>query len=408
MQEILLNAQVPLSELDRRRERFLELMNQRCPDWETVLLIDHVNQLYFAGTMQDGLLAFQKDGSRKLFARRSFERACDESALPRDEILPMSSYRQAAAVLGENCGITYVEKNVLPLSVLELMERSLKMTSIQAVDPIIARTRAVKTPWEMNWLELSGRQHHRFLTEVLPTLFREGMTECELVGDVYRSALLLGYQGVTRFAMLQNEVAFGQYGFGESSLYPTCFNGPGGSFGMSAAIPFVGSRTQRLQPGQSVFADMGFGVNGYHTDKTQVFFFRGSRPDAQIPEEVLAAHARCLEIQLAIADRLRPGAIPEQIYAEVMESLPESFLTNFQGFGPRRVKFLGHGIGLQVDEFPVLAKGFQEPLEENMLLAIEPKKGIAGFGTVGVEETFAVTPSGGRCLTGGACGILEV
>ena len=157
----------------------------------------------------------------------------------------------------------------------------------------------------------------------------------------------------------------------------------------------------------SVFDDIGFGMNGYHTDKTQVYFFRGSRPDAQIPAEALDAHAQCVEIQREIARRLVPGAIPDQIYADVMAGLSPEFQQNFQGFGARQVRFLGHGIGLQVDEYPVIARGFTEPLQENVVLAVEPKKGIAGFGTVGVEDSFVVTPEGGRCLTGGPSEIIE-
>lgn len=396
-----------LDELDSRRTRFLDLLTERFPDWETVLLVNRVNHLYFAGTMQDAVLVFQKDGSRKLFVRRSLERARDESLLPRDEILPMRSFRDVVSVIGAHSGVTCVEKDVLTISLLEMMERNFQMTRILGVDPIIARVRAVKSPWEMAWMEESGKRHHRFLTETLPTLLWEGMTELELVGDVYRGALLAGYQGISRFAMFQTEVAYGQYGFGDSSLYPTSFNGPAGSFGMSAAIPFVGSRTRRLEAGMSVFADIGFGMNGYHTDKTQVYFFRGSRPDAQIPSEALDAHAQCIEIQREIVRQLVPGAIPDQIYADVMASLSEEFKRNFQGFGSRQAKFLGHGIGLQVDEYPVIARGFTEPLQENVVLAVEPKKGIAGFGTVGVEDSFVVTSEGGRCLTGGPREIIE-
>jgi len=70
------------------------------------------------------------------------------------------------------------------------------------------------------------------------------------------------------------------------------------------------------------------------------------------------------------------------------------------GFGKRKVKFLGHGIGLQVDEMPVIAEGFNEPLKEGMVLALEPKKGIENVGMVGIENTFIVTGQGGKCITG--------
>ena len=78
------------------------------------------------------------------------------------------------------------------------------------------------------------------------------------------------------------------------------------------------------------------------------------------------------------------------------------------GFGQRRVKFLGHGIGLVVDELPVIAEGFDEPLQERMTLAVEPKKGIDEVGMVGIENTFVVTPQGGRCLTGDSRGLIPV
>lgn len=78
------------------------------------------------------------------------------------------------------------------------------------------------------------------------------------------------------------------------------------------------------------------------------------------------------------------------------------------GFGNRHVKFLGHGIGLNIDEYPVLAKGFKEPLKENMVIALEPKKGIEGVGMVGIENTFIVTPEGGRCISGKNPGLILV
>jgi Xaa-Pro aminopeptidase len=89
-----------------------------------------------------------------------------------------------------------------------------------------------------------------------------------------------------------------------------------------------------------------------------------------------------------------------------MDKLDDDFKQNFMGFGKRQVKFLGHGVGLHIDEMPVIANGFNEPLEENMVLALEPKKGISGVGMVGVEDTYVVTPEGGRCITGGGSDII--
>jgi Xaa-Pro aminopeptidase len=105
---------------------------------------------------------------------------------------------------------------------------------------------------------------------------------------------------------------------------------------------------------------------------------------------------------------LKPGAIPADIYNTVMGGISEEFKTNFMGYGTRQVKFLGHGVGLHIDETPVIANGFKEPLQENMVIALEPKKGMTGIGMVGVEDTYIVTPQGGRCITGGGCDIIVI
>ena len=113
----------------------------------------------------------------------------------------------------------------------------------------------------------------------------------------------------------------------------------------------------------------------------------------------MQAHRRCVEIQRQAVGMLRSGAVPSAIYEEVMAGLEPQFAENFMGFGKRRVPFLGHGIGLQIDEYPVIARRFDAPLETNMVIALEPKIGIAGVGMVGVENTYLVTPEGGECLT---------
>jgi Xaa-Pro aminopeptidase len=148
---------------------------------------------------------------------------------------------------------------------------------------------------------------------------------------------------------------------------------------------------------------MGVGVNGYHSDKTMTYMF-----GEPLSEEIQKIHRQCVNIQNQVAEMLKPGNIPENIYETIMNGLSPEFQKNFMGYGNRRVKFLGHGIGLTVDELPVIARKFKEPLEENMVFAVEPKKGIEGIGMVGIENTFVVSPDGGRCITGDNPGLIFV
>jgi Xaa-Pro aminopeptidase len=241
------------------------------------------------------------------------------------------------------------------------------------------------------------------MEERVPTMLREGVSEAELACELYSLLVREGHQGTVRFGMFNVDIAVAQLGFGENSLYPTSFDGPGGCVGISPAAPVLGSRERKLHKGDLVFVDVGCALEGYHTDKTMVYVFGGSLPD-----EVVAVHRRCVEIELDLASRLKPGAIPSMIYAEVMGKLDAEFLKNFMGFGNRRANFLGHGVGLQIDEPPVIAEGFDEPLVAGMTLALEPKKGVAGLGMVGSENTYVATPTGGRSITGSHPGLILV
>jgi Xaa-Pro aminopeptidase len=175
----------------------------------------------------------------------------------------------------------------------------------------------------------------------------------------------------------------------------TNFDGPDGNTGLHPAAPFMGSRERKLKKGDLIFVDVGCGYKGYHTDKTCIYSF------GKIPSrEIVSIHNKCVEVMNHTASMLRPGNIPSQIYEKIMNGLDDKFKTNFMGIGESAVKFLGHGVGLHIDEFPAIANRFDEPLEKNMTIALEPKKAIENVGMVGTENTFIVTENGGELITG--------
>lgn len=393
--------QVPTSELQQRMSRFRSQMDRIDPDWQAAVIFGRVNQYYFTGTMQDGLLWIARDGEAVLWVRKSFERAVDESLFGRIEA--MHSFRDVAAAVGTLPSALHVECELLPLALLRRLQKYFPVHDIRPADGALAAVRAIKSAYELELLERCGEIHRRILEERLPAMLQEGMSEAELAAALYPVMVEEGHHGVARFAMFQAEVALGHICFGESSLYPCSFDGPGGNYGMHPAVPLLGSREHKLTKGDLVFVDIGCGVEGYHTDKTSTYMFGGP-----IDPAAIAAHHQCVAIQNRIAAQLRPGAIPSAIYAQIMDSLSDTFLDNFMGFGTRPARFLGHGIGLQIDEAPVIAKGFDEPLQEGMVLALEPKKGIDGVGMVGIENTFLVTAEGGRCITGAHPGLIPV
>jgi Xaa-Pro aminopeptidase len=229
------------------------------------------------------------------------------------------------------------------------------------------------------------------------------MSEAELSANLFSIMIEEGHHGLSRLNMYDTEMILGHIGFGDNSIYPTYFNGPGGNKGLCPAVPLMGSRERLLKKGDLIFIDIGCGYEGYHTDKTMTYVFEGNLPD-----QAIKAHEECLQVQKLISSMLKPGITPAQIYKDVMNDLRPDFLDNFMGFGARRVKFLGHSLGLAIDESPVIADGFSEPIEEGMFFALEPKKGIIDIGMVGVENTFRVSQGGGILITGDNPGLIHI
>jgi Xaa-Pro dipeptidase len=371
------------------------------PGWGITAIFSKINQYYFTGTMQDGVLFIPRYDEAVFWVRRSYERAVEESEFP--GIRPMSTYRDPAAFMQKLPGTVYLEKEIIPVAMLERFLRYFPFEGIESADAQISRVRSVKSEFELSLMRQSGKIHQRVMEELVPGMLHEGMSELEFFCDMFSSFIREGHQGIVRWGMFGAESILGHAAFGVSSIYPTSMNSPSGNYGMSPAVPMNGSPDRRLHIGDLIYIDTGCGVGGYHSDKTMTYMFGKPVPDAAIE-----AHQQCVDIMHKAAAMLRPGAIPSVIYNEIMSSLSPSFLENFMGFGKRTVKFIGHGIGLTIDESPVIANGFNEPIREGMVFAIEPKKGIPDVGLVGTENTYIVTPDGGISITGDHPGMMPV
>ncbi|MCL2293318.1 MAG: Xaa-Pro peptidase family protein [Spirochaetes bacterium] len=391
---------VTKQELLQRIENLYKAAKIINKDFDAILIIDKVNHYYFTATMQDGLFLLKNDGSYVYFVRKSFERAKLES--PLDNIFPMTSYKDVFSKTG-NIKQVFLETNIVTLNTLDRMKKYFALENILPVENVILKLRAVKSQFELSQIYSSAERHKKLMDIEIPSLLKEGMSEAELTSKIYTKMIELGYQGLSRFSRFHAEFVAGQIAFSENSIFPTSFDGPGGMKGAHPAAPVLGDRNRFLKKGDLVFVDIGFGYNGYHTDRTQVYMYK-SLPG----KELVAAHKTCMEIQKKTASMFKPGAIPGEIYNKIISDIPADFLKNFMGMGKEQVKFLGHGVGLHIDEYPVIAKGFDAPLEENMVIALEPKKAIENIGMVGVEDTYIVTKDGGRCITGGEKEIMVV
>ncbi len=361
------------------------------------LILDPLNMYYYTGTMQQGVFFAPRSGEPVFLVRRSYERAQRETPLKR--VFPLQGFSQLQATLadlGFRTNILGVAETTLSVSVFKTLAKAFPGGTFTDISALLGMIRAKKSDYEVGLIRKAGARHET-VYDAIPSLIREGMTEWELGAEIHKAMMALGYTGIMRLAAFGGEMFTGIVSFGESGNYPTASVGPGGLMGLSPAFPLLGGK-KKLGRGEPIFVDTGFGYEGYFTDKTRVFSL--SAP----PASALDAHKVCLDIQEAVRCRLKPGAIPSQIYEEVYNEFvyPRGFEKHFMGFGSNQVPFLGHGIGLAIDEFPAIAGKVHTPLEANMVIALEPKKGLEGIGLVGVENTFLVTDEGGEKLTSGS------
>jgi len=390
---------VPAPEISQRVSRLQSRLHEGPMDG--ALILDPLNMYYYTGTMQQGVVFVPRSGEPVFLVRRSYERAQLETPLKR--VVPLTGFSQLQATLadlGLRTSILGVAETSLPVSVFKTLANAFPGGTFTDISALLGNIRAVKSDYEVGLIRKAGALHET-VYDAIPSLIREGMTEWELGAGIHKKMMALGYTGIMRLAAFGGEMFMGIVSFGESGNYPTASVGPGGLMGLSPAFPLLGGK-KKLGRGEPIFVDTGFGYEGYFTDKTRVFSLGAP------PASALDAHKVCLDIQEAVRSRLKPGAIPSRIYEEVCKEFvyPRGFEKHFMGFGGNQVPFLGHGIGLAIDEFPAIAGKVHTPLEANMVIALEPKKGLEGIGLVGVENTFLVTNEGGENLTPGPDGMM--
>ncbi len=355
--------------------------------------IDHqADRFYFTGSIQDGTLLLPSDGEPHFFVRRSRSRAEQESPLP---VRPFPGRRGLAAAAKEflpGGGRLGVSLDVTSAATYLWLQKQLPETELVDITMPLKLQKAVKTPWEQEQIRIASRKATALFDEIDQHL-REGITELELSASVEHRLRLLGHGGTVRIRRPGADLSMLYAVSGEGGLYPTNFDGPVGAEGL---YPFSspGSGWKKIAAGETVMLDMVFAYNGYHTDNARTFFM-----GAEVPERARQAHQLCLDTLLYLEERLRPGTHCAELFRETQgwveaQGEPEGFM----GFEDNRVKFFGHGVGLELDEFPILADRVDLELAPGMVVAVEPKAFLSGVGPVGIENTYLIGEDGCESL----------
>jgi Xaa-Pro aminopeptidase len=280
-----------------------------------------------------------------------------------------------------------MELDVLPTNLYLQYQAIFQRARIEDISHDIRLIRAVKSEFEIIKIRAAAKLSDK-VAAMVPELLQVGQTEVALSGQLEGYARSLGHQGIVRMRMWGSELFYGHLMSGDGAAVPSYLASPTGGKGVSTVIG-QGAGFRKIRANEPVLVDYVFALDGYLSDHARIFSI------GRLSADLEAAHAAMLEIQEEMKTQAKPGVLTGELY-ELMVSLAEKkgYAENFMGVGDRRIRFTGHGLGLELDEFPFIAKGQKLPLEEGMIIALEPKTIFPGRGVVGIENTHLVTKNG--------------
>ena len=386
------NIFTPSSEIEKRIKKLQHHL--KANNIDAALILQKTDLFYFTGTIQQAHLYVPADGEPVLMVRKDIRRAEAESPISRvlflespgriPDLLTRNGYA-LPAILGLEC-------DVLPVNLFFNLQRVFGNPETIDISNQIRLIRAQKSPYELEIIRESAQlsdQVAAYMQEVLC----EGLAEIELAGIIEARARKLGHQGIVRMRLWGNEMFYGHLMSGPAAAVSSYMASPTGGTGMNPAVS-QGPGSRRIKRHEPVLLDYVFAHRGYLSDHTRIFAI------GEVPDELMLAHEAMLDLQDLLKKETRPGVKAGEIYDLALKRSAElGYESNFMGSGSQSVQFVGHGVGLEIDEYPFLGKNQTLELKEGMTIALEPKLVFPGKGVVGIENMHIVTEDGLEQLT---------
>ena len=348
-----------------------------------------IDYYYLSGTMQDAFLFIPLERDPVLFVKRDLKRARRES--PLEEVMPLKALEEIKPYVAGMKRIG-LQLDVMPYNMVMKYRDLLPGPEFIDVSPMAKAVRKKKSPFEVKLMERAAAIAKKVYAKI-PEVLHEGMSEIELGGMLEAYAKPLGHEGILRMRSLNYEPYTWHILSGRTGSIVSQADSPMGGAGMSPAFP-VGASRKKMREGEPILVDFGVNYHGYHMDLTRMYAI------GHMPDQFIRAYEVCKEIEHAVLERALQGAAASELFRYSQELAESSgFGPYYLGYKQHKVRFLGHGIGIELSELPFLAPRHDYPLEEGMTLAIEPKMVFPGKGACGLEDTVLMEKAGYRILS---------
>jgi Xaa-Pro dipeptidase len=383
----------PATELEHRCKKLQEYMIAESLD--AVIIVQNADLFYFTGTVQSGNLYVPAMGQPLFMVRKDAGRARMESGLR--EVLPFNSMKDIPGILAQygypvphHIGL---ELDVLPVNFFERYRKVYPDARFSDATPLIRKVRMIKTHYEIHLMKDAADQVDKVYRRAREVI-RAGMTDLDVAAELEYTARKDGHQGLLRMRGFNSDIFYGQIFSGADSTVPAYPDTPLGGMGLNPSFG-QGAGLKRIEANEPVIIDFAGCVDGYLSDMTRVFSI-GAPSD-----RMKKAYDDMLKIQQLMEERIEAGMGWGELYDICLQSAVDmGYGSSFMGAPGSQVSFIGHGLGVEIDEYPFIARGFnQMPLEIGMAFAFEPKVVFPGEGAIGIENTFYLSNEGLKRLT---------
>lgn len=375
-------------ELQIRWKKIQSELNQSNAD--ALLISTSANLYYSSGRVFSGFAYFIKHGVKPIFfVKRPVGFSTQDVFYIRKPEEIISHLETLALPLPHSL---MIETDIVPYNEVNRY-KSIFSNEINILNgaQLMRVVRSVKTDYEIEQLRESGRLHDMSYAKI-KDVYREGMTDRDFAIEIERLTRINGSMGYFRIAGASMESFMGSVVAGENADTPSPYDFALGGAGENPSLP-VGCNDTKLSEGVSIMVDVGGNFTGYMTDMSRVFSI------GNISELAYKAHDVSLEILRTLEKSIKPGVKAADMYTLASNIASEHSLGDyFMGY-TQKASFIGHGIGIEINELPVLSPRSRDIFAKNMVVALEPKFVIPNVGAVGIENSYVVTDNGLMKLT---------
>ncbi len=376
-----------------RLNRVRQLMKQAAID--ALLIADFANLYYLTGRVYSGYAYIgSRDGDQMYFVKRM-------ENLHGDGVVNIRKPEQMSeSILHDSPAVIGMELDLMSYNMVERMRAIFPGAQIKDCSALMREVRAVKTDAELQKLRRSGVLHEGVYRRI-PHLYREGMTDIEFEIEIEKALRLDGNLGQFRISGDTMETHMGSLITGDNADVPSPYDFAMGGAGLDPSIP-TGACGELIKPHCSVMVDLCGNFTGYMTDMSRTFALES------LEQLALDAHQCSIDIIDALMKLGKPGVAAADLYNTAMGMAKERGLhTYFMGHR-QHAGFIGHGVGIEVNELPVIAPRSRDILQRHNVIALEPKFVIPHVGAVGIESTFIVQDDGLECITNAPTEIISL